>query len=155
MLSSVTDLLHYIDENQLTSEFGGTLEYCHSDWIVLRTAIESFAVTVKEIAQMLQAFGTELAETELPDEANAIDYLLRSHTDKYRQLKTSKKAEEDCGGEKDVNQDWDTVQRLMAQLRDMEMAFDEFFEKHHLKLKQYLQLLRYEQSFHEVLTAHR
>ncbi|KAL0175833.1 hypothetical protein M9458_028163, partial [Cirrhinus mrigala] len=33
MLSSVTDLLRYIDENQLTSEFGGTLDYCHSDWI--------------------------------------------------------------------------------------------------------------------------
>lgn len=37
MLSSVTDLLRYINENQLTSEFGGTLDYCHSDWIVLRT----------------------------------------------------------------------------------------------------------------------
>ena len=37
MLSSVTDLLRYISENQLTSEFGGTLDYCHSDWIVLRT----------------------------------------------------------------------------------------------------------------------
>uniref|UniRef100_A0A8C9T9N8 MCF.2 cell line derived transforming sequence n=1 Tax=Scleropages formosus TaxID=113540 RepID=A0A8C9T9N8_SCLFO len=168
MLSSVTDLLRFIDDNQLTSEFGGTLEFCHSDWIVLRTAIESFAVTVKEIAQMLQAFGTELAETELTDEANAIDYLLRSHTDKYRQLKddirsvmrqgrqlltrleASRAAEEDSGEEKDVSQDWNTVQRLLAQLRDMEMAFDGFFEKHHLKLKQYLQLLRYEQNFHEV-----
>ncbi|XP_036380812.1 proto-oncogene DBL-like [Megalops cyprinoides] len=166
MLSSVTDLLRYIDENQLTSEFGGTLEYCHSDWIVLRTAIESFAVTVKEIAQMLQGFGTELAETELPDEGNAIDYLLMSHTDKYRQLKddirsvirqgrhllSSLEASKNAGsGEpRDVNQDWETVQRLLAQLRDMEMAFDEFFEKHHLKLKQYLQLLRYEQSFHEM-----
>uniref|UniRef100_A0A8C9WB42 MCF.2 cell line derived transforming sequence n=1 Tax=Scleropages formosus TaxID=113540 RepID=A0A8C9WB42_SCLFO len=168
MLSSVTDLLRFIDDNQLTSEFGGTLEFCHSDWIVLRTAIESFAVTVKEIAQMLQAFGTELAETELTDEANAIDYLLRSHTDKYRQLKddirsvmrqgrqlltrleASRAAEEDSGEEKDVSQDWNTVQRLLAQLRDMEMAFDGFFEKHHLKLKQYLQLLRYEQNFHEM-----
>ena len=37
MLSSVTDLLRYIDENQLNSEFAGTLEYCHSDWVVLRT----------------------------------------------------------------------------------------------------------------------
>lgn len=39
MLSSVTDLLRYIDENQLTSEFGGTLDYCHSNWIVLRTVM--------------------------------------------------------------------------------------------------------------------
>lgn len=32
----------------------------------------------------------------------------------------------------------------------MESAFDGFFEKHRLKLHQYLQLLRYEQSFQEV-----
>lgn len=118
MLSSVTDLLRYVDENQLTTEFGGTLDYCHRDWIVLRTvscwgaaiviltssalsllhlargsfssplqAIESFAVTVKDIAQMLQSFGTELAEAELPDEGKAIERLLQSHTEKYKKLK--------------------------------------------------------------------
>lgn len=43
-----------------------------------------------------------------------------------------------------------SVIRLLAQLRDMELAFDGFFEKHHLKLHQYLQLVRYEQSFQEV-----
>uniref|UniRef100_A0A7N8YIA5 MCF.2 cell line derived transforming sequence a n=1 Tax=Mastacembelus armatus TaxID=205130 RepID=A0A7N8YIA5_9TELE len=165
MLSSVTDLLRYIDENQLTSEFGGTLDYCHSDWIVLRTAIESFAVTVKDIAQMLQGFGTELAEAELPDEGKAIEYLLESHTDKYRKLKdairsVSKEGHQllsslETSGKEDDSQwdvklDWETVQRLLAQLRDMESAFDGFFEKHHLKLHQYLQLLRYEQSFQEV-----
>lgn len=42
---------------------------------------------VKDIAQLLQVFGTELAETELPEEPNAIEYLLHSHTDKYRQMK--------------------------------------------------------------------
>ncbi|XP_037316770.2 proto-oncogene DBL isoform X3 [Pungitius pungitius] len=165
MLSSVTDLLRYIDENQLTSEFGGTLDYCHSDWIVLRTAIESFAVTVKDIAQMLQGFGTELAETELCDEGKTIEFLLESHTDKYRKLKdairsVSKEgrhllASLETSGKEDDSQwdvrlDWETVQRLLAQLRDMESAFDGFFEKHHLKLHQYLQLLRYEQSFHEM-----
>uniref|UniRef100_A0AAQ5Y0Z7 MCF.2 cell line derived transforming sequence a n=1 Tax=Amphiprion ocellaris TaxID=80972 RepID=A0AAQ5Y0Z7_AMPOC len=162
MLSSVTDLLRYIDENQLTSEFGGTLDYCHSDWIVLRTAIESFAVTVKDIAQMLQGFGTELAETDLPDEVKAIEYLLDSHTDKYRKLKVTSVSKEgrhllsslEATGKEDDSQwdvklDWETVQRLLAQLRDMESAFDGFFEKHHLKLHQYLQLLRYEQSFQE------
>uniref|UniRef100_A0A8C2KKS7 MCF.2 cell line derived transforming sequence a n=1 Tax=Cyprinus carpio TaxID=7962 RepID=A0A8C2KKS7_CYPCA len=167
MLSSVTDLLRYIDENQLTSEFGGTLDYCHSDWIVLRTAIESFAVMVKDIAQMLQAFGTELAETHLSEECSAIEFLLLSHTEKYRRLKdairsvmregrqllsnleTSRK-EGDSDTCWDMTQDWDTMQRLLAQLTDMEMAFDGFFDKHHLKLQQYLQLLRYERSFQEV-----
>uniref|UniRef100_A0A3Q3VLJ6 Uncharacterized protein n=1 Tax=Mola mola TaxID=94237 RepID=A0A3Q3VLJ6_MOLML len=168
MLSSVTDLLRYIDENQLTSEFGGTLDYCHSDWIVLRTAIESFAVTVKDIAQMLQSFGTELAETELPDEGKAIECLLESHTEKYRKLKQdaikslSKEGRrlllslESSGKEDDaqwdVRMDWETVQ-LLAQLRDMELAFDGFFEKHRLKLHQYLQLLRYEQCFQEEVMA--
>uniref|UniRef100_A0A3Q2QUW9 MCF.2 cell line derived transforming sequence n=1 Tax=Fundulus heteroclitus TaxID=8078 RepID=A0A3Q2QUW9_FUNHE len=165
MLSSVTDLLRYIDENQLTSEFGGTLDYCHSDWIVLRTAIESFAVTVKDIAQMLQGFGTELAEAELPDEGKAIEQLLETHTEKYKKLKdairsVSKEGRhllsnleisgKDDDSQWDVKLDWETVQRLLAQLRDMELAFDGFFEKHHLKLHQYLQLLRYEQSFQEV-----
>lgn len=52
-------------------------------------AIESFAVTVKDIAQMLQSFGTELAEAELPDEGKAIERLLQAHTEKYKKLKVS------------------------------------------------------------------
>ncbi|KAJ7984292.1 hypothetical protein DPEC_G00363200 [Dallia pectoralis] len=32
----------------------------------------------------------------------------------------------------------------------MESAFDGFFEKHHLKLQQYLQLLQYERGFQEM-----
>uniref|UniRef100_A0A8C1Q9L4 MCF.2 cell line derived transforming sequence b n=1 Tax=Cyprinus carpio TaxID=7962 RepID=A0A8C1Q9L4_CYPCA len=168
MLSSLTDLLRFIDENQLSTEFGGTLEECHSDWIVLQTAIESFAVNVKEIAQLLQTFGTELSEMELPDEASGIEYLLRSHTEKYRQMKddirsvmregrqllsnleASKAVEGAAAEDRDTSQDKERVQRLVAQLRDMEMAFDGFFEKHHLKLQQYLQLLQYEMSFHEM-----
>uniref|UniRef100_A0A667YT75 MCF.2 cell line derived transforming sequence n=1 Tax=Myripristis murdjan TaxID=586833 RepID=A0A667YT75_9TELE len=166
MLRSVGDLLRYIDEHHLTSDFTGTVQYCHSDWIVLRTAIESFAVTVKEIAQLLQGFGSELSETELPDEANAIEFLLHSHTHRYRQMKddirsvlkegrilqsnleTAKASRRDGVEERDIQADMDTVQRLLAQLRDMEEAFDGFFEKHHLKLQQYLQLLRYEINFH-------
>ncbi|KAG2463604.1 AT11C ATPase, partial [Polypterus senegalus] len=168
MLSSVTDLLRYIDENQLTPEYGGTLEYCHSDWIVLRTAIENFAVTVKEIAQQLQAFGTELAETEIPNEVNLIEALLVTQKEKYKQLKEdirlvmrqggqllanledSGSEEADAEQKRNASQDWETVHRLLGQLHEMETAFDGFWEKHQLKLKQYLQLWRFEQSFQEM-----
>ncbi|KAF7662521.1 hypothetical protein LDENG_00233690 [Lucifuga dentata] len=167
MLRSVGDLLRYIDENHLTSDFTAKVEYCQSDWIVLRTAIESFAVTVKEIAQLLQGFGSELSEAELPDEANTIKFLLHSHTQRYRQMKddirsvlkegrlllsnleTAKASNRDVE-EQDMRGDMDTVQRLLTQLKDMEEAFDGFFEKHHLKLQQYLQLLHYEMNFQQM-----
>ncbi|XP_068572255.1 proto-oncogene DBL isoform X1 [Cebidichthys violaceus] len=171
MLRSVGDLLRYIDENHLTTDFTAKVEYCQSDWIVLRTAIETFAVTVKEIAQLLQGFGSELSETELPDEANAVEFLLHSHTHRYRQMKddirsvtkegrlllsnleTVKASKRDVEEERDLKSDMDTVQRLLAQLRDMEEAFDGFFEKHHLKMQQYLQLLHYEMSFQQMEEA--
>ncbi|KAL2304169.1 hypothetical protein Nmel_012911 [Mimus melanotis] len=168
MLSSVSDLLTYIDEQQLTPELGGTLEYCHSEWVVFRTAIESFALTVKEIAQMLQCFGTELAETELPEDMNSIEHILALRTQRYCQLKVglstalgtaSSSFEEPDSGECSEEQqqerpgDWETVNRLLGQLREMETAFDGFWEKHQLKMEQYLQLWKFEQSFQEVKNA--
>ncbi|XP_028323256.1 proto-oncogene DBL isoform X1 [Gouania willdenowi] len=168
MLRSVGDLLRYIDEHHLTSDFAAKVEYCHSDWVVLRASIETFAVTVKEIAQLLQAFGSELSETELPDEANAIEFLLHSHTHRYRQMKddirsvlkegrllmsnleTVKASKKETEEESEIQADMKTVHRLLAQLRDMEEAFDGFFEKHHLKLQQYLQLLHYEINFQQM-----
>ncbi|XP_026037214.1 proto-oncogene DBL isoform X3 [Astatotilapia calliptera] len=168
MLRSVGDLLRYIDENHLTTDFTAKVQFCQSDWVVLRTSIETFAVTVKEIAQLLQSFGSELSDTELPDEANAIEFLLHSHTHRYRQMKddirnvlkegrlllsnleTVKASKRDAEEEREIQADMDTVKRLLAQLGDMEEAFDGFFEKHHLKLQQYLQLLHYESSFQQM-----
>ncbi|XP_053130406.1 proto-oncogene DBL isoform X3 [Hemicordylus capensis] len=168
MLSSVSDLLTYIDEKQLTPEFGGTLEYCHSEWVIFRTAIESFALTVKEIAQMLQSFGMELAETELPDDNYSIERLLALRTEKYYQLKEDittvtkegnmllcslEEPGTDEPGEEETQErsgDWETVNRLLAQLQEMEAAFDGFWEKHQLKMEQYLQLWKFEQHFQEL-----
>ncbi|XP_034297499.1 proto-oncogene DBL isoform X1 [Pantherophis guttatus] len=171
MLSSVSELLTYIDEKQLTPEFGGTLEYCHSEWVIFRTAIESFALMVKETAQMLQSFGMELAETQLPDETYSIEHILALRTEKYYQLKEDITAvtkegkmllfsleEPDMEGvEEDQQQerssDWETVHRLLTQLHEMETAFDGFWEKHQLKMEQYLQLWKFEQNFQELSKA--
>ena len=48
----------------------------------LPKAIESFALMVKQTAQMLQSFGTELAETELPNDVQSTSSVLCAHTEK-------------------------------------------------------------------------
>lgn len=41
MLNSLSDLHGYVDKGQLTGELGGSLEYCHSQWIHHRTVSPS------------------------------------------------------------------------------------------------------------------
>uniref|UniRef100_G3QAX3 MCF.2 cell line derived transforming sequence b n=1 Tax=Gasterosteus aculeatus aculeatus TaxID=481459 RepID=G3QAX3_GASAC len=153
MLRSVGDLLRYIDENHLTTDFTAKVEYCQSDWVVLRTAIETFAVTVKEMAQLLPALGSEFLRRNSRRKPSPRDDI-RSVQKEGRlllvNLETVKASKRDAEEERDLKSDMDTVQRLLAQLRDMEEAFDGFFEKHHLKMQQYLQLLHYEMSFQQM-----
>lgn len=52
-------------------------------------AIEGFALIVKKTAQALQSFGTELAETELPNEIQATTILLSTHTNKRDKMKVT------------------------------------------------------------------
>ncbi|XP_015219741.2 guanine nucleotide exchange factor DBS isoform X4 [Lepisosteus oculatus] len=168
MLSSITELHSYMDRAQLTQELGGTLDYSHEKWISHRTAIEGFALMVKKTAQTLQSFGTELAETELPNDVQATTNLLATHTGKKDKMKEDLQIALNQGNRllesinepvtKDpdykMNQDelenLTTVQRLLSQLDETETAFDEFWEKHHTKLEQCRQLRLFEQSFREV-----
>lgn len=56
MLSSVSDLLTYIDEQQLTPELGGTLEYCHSEWVIFRTVSAGWPRALGRLALPGQGF---------------------------------------------------------------------------------------------------
>ncbi|KAM7012950.1 guanine nucleotide exchange factor DBS isoform 4-T7 [Tautogolabrus adspersus] len=168
MLNSLSDLHGYVEKAQLTRELGGNLEYCHSQWIHHRTAIENFAMTVKSTAQMLQKFGTDLAETELPNDVQCTKDLLTAHTDKHNNLKDELRLalkqgttllgcikEQAAKSENhklnpDEMENQTTVERLLAQLDETENAFEQFWCKHHLKLEQCLQLRHFEQDFREV-----
>ncbi|XP_076602735.1 guanine nucleotide exchange factor DBS isoform X7 [Chaetodon auriga] len=168
MLSSITELHSYIDRTQLTQELGGTQEYCHEKWISHRTAIEGFALMVKKTAQTLQSFGTELAETELPNEIQATTILLSTHTNKKDKMKEDllvalgqgsrllESINEPVVRDPDHNMNQDelenlaTVQRLLSQLDETERAFDEFWVRHQTKLEQCLQLRHFEHNYREV-----
>ncbi|CAH2223467.1 guanine nucleotide exchange factor DBS isoform X1 [Pelobates cultripes] len=171
MLNSASELHNYIDKTQLTQEFGGTLDYCHKSWLLHRTAIENFALMVKQTAQILQSFGTELAETELPNDVPSTNTLLAAHTEKKDKMKDDLRLALKQGRdllerimepvkenpEYRMNQDQldnrTTVDRLLMQLNETEAAFDEFWSKHQQKLEQCLQLRHFEFEFREIKTA--
>ncbi|XP_028291571.1 guanine nucleotide exchange factor DBS-like isoform X3 [Gouania willdenowi] len=168
MLSSVTELHSYINHSQLTQELGGTREYCHEKWISHRIALEDFAMMVKKTAQTLQIFGTELAETELPNEIQDTTVLLSAHTSKKNKMKEDilvalgqgrrllESINEPVVRDPDYNMSQEelenlaTVQRLLSQLDETETAFDEFWLRHQTKLEQCLQLCHFENNHKEV-----
>lgn len=71
-------------------EVGAVHKACNCVFSVSK-AIESFALMVKHTAQMLQSFGTELAETELPNDVQSTSSVLCAHTEKKDKAKV-------CGG---------------------------------------------------------
>ncbi|KAM4700290.1 guanine nucleotide exchange factor DBS [Discoglossus pictus] len=171
MLNSATELHSYIDKTQLTQDLGGTLDYCHKNWLLHRTAIENFALMVKQTAQMLQSFGTELAETELPNDVPSTSSLLAAHKEKKDKMKDDLrialkqgrdilerimeplKENPDYRMNQDQLDNQTTVDRLLLQLNETEAAFDEFWSRHQLKLEQCLQLRYFEMTFREVKTG--
>ncbi|XP_070358739.1 proto-oncogene DBL isoform X7 [Equus asinus] len=147
--------------------------FSQEDFMLKLPAIENFALTVKEMAQMLQSFGTELAETELPDDIPSIEEILAIRAERYHLLKNDitavtkegkilltnlevPNAEKAVSSRLDhheqISGDWQTINKLLTQVRDMETAFDGFWEKHQLKMEQYLQLWKFEQDFQELVS---
>nr|XP_014983810.1 proto-oncogene DBL isoform X15 [Macaca mulatta] len=147
--------------------------FSQEDFMLKLPAIENFALTVKEMAQMLQSFGTELAETELPDDIPSIEEILAIRAERYHLLKnditavtkegkillTNLEVPDTEGAvssrlecHQQISGDWQTINKLLTQVRDMETAFDGFWEKHQLKMEQYLQLWKFEQDFQQLVT---
>ncbi|XP_011857016.1 PREDICTED: proto-oncogene DBL isoform X8 [Mandrillus leucophaeus] len=147
--------------------------FSQEDFMLKLPAIENFALTVKEMAQMLQSFGTELAETELPDDIPSIEEILAIRAERYHLLKnditavtkegkillTNLEVPDTEGAvssrlecHQQISGDWQTINKLLTQVHDMETAFDGFWEKHQLKMEQYLQLWKFEQDFQQLVT---
>ncbi|XP_072542686.1 guanine nucleotide exchange factor DBS isoform X2 [Salminus brasiliensis] len=168
MLSSVAELHTYIERSQLTQELGGTQQYCHQTWISHRTDIEGFAVLVKRMAQRLQAFGRELAETDLPISPLATSNLLNTHCSKRESVKEEMsgalgqgrkilenirepvRRDPDSSLNPDQLENLATVHRLLSQLNESSAAFEDFWLQHHNKLEKCLKLRQFEHNFQQV-----
>ncbi|XP_022536196.2 guanine nucleotide exchange factor DBS isoform X2 [Astyanax mexicanus] len=168
VLSSVAELHTYIERSQLTLELGGTQQYCHQTWISHRTDIEGFALLVKRMAHRLQAFGRELAETDLPNSPLATSNLLNTHCSKRESMKEEMagalsqgrkilenirepvRRDPDSSLNPDQLENLATVHRLLSQLNESSSAFDDFWLQHQNKLEMCLKLRQFEHNFQQV-----
>uniref|UniRef100_A0A8C2I9T6 Mcf.2 cell line derived transforming sequence-like b n=1 Tax=Cyprinus carpio TaxID=7962 RepID=A0A8C2I9T6_CYPCA len=171
MLSSLTDLHSYIERSQLTQELGGTQNYCHKTWISHRTDLESFAALVKRMAERLQVFGRELAETELPNNLLTVSNLLTAQTsrkDSFKEeltgalsqgrkllehIREPVRRDPDSCLNPDQLENLATVHRLLSQLNESSTAFDEFWIQHQNKLDLCFKLCQFEHNFQQQATA--
>lgn len=170
MLSSLADLHSYIERSQLTQELGGSQYYCHKTWISHRTDLESFSASVKRMAERLQVFGRELAETELPNNILTASNLLNGQTSRkdcfkeemagalsqgrklLENIREPVRRDPDSSLNPDQLENLATVHRLLSQLNESSTAFDEFWIQHQNKLDLCLKLCQFELNFQQLRT---
>uniref|UniRef100_A0A1B0GCA0 CRAL-TRIO domain-containing protein n=1 Tax=Glossina morsitans morsitans TaxID=37546 RepID=A0A1B0GCA0_GLOMM len=85
--SALNDLHEYIEQNQLTSDMGGTLIYSHHEWIQQRISLEKFSSLTHQVSAELDIFIQAIHDTEFPNSVEATQKLLDDQGVDYERLK--------------------------------------------------------------------
>ncbi|XP_067010975.1 guanine nucleotide exchange factor DBS [Anabrus simplex] len=172
------ELHENVDKGQLTPELGGQITYCHQEWIQQRMALEKFSCNTQEVSAALDSFTQSLQDTEFPNDVDATQQLLKTQGAEYSELKeeilnAARHGENllnsirQCpNGNGTLNSregqmelyrscpyrlcNVTAVERLLVQLEETERTFDEFWLNHSARLRQCLELRRFEQDFKEL-----
>lgn len=165
--SNVEELHEHIEPTQLTPDLGGTVAYCHEDWIEQRVAVEKFSTNLQEISTALREMTRRLQETELPNDVDSTRCLLEDQGGEYRELKDDIRSAArhgetllscirqpaaissplDLCPDRLINVS--AVERLLVQLEETEKGFDYFWSDHEKRLSQCLELRKFEFDFKE------
>lgn len=169
----VEDLHEYIDKGQLTPDLGGEINYNHEEWIQQRLALEKFSCNTQEVSDALDTFTQRLQDTEFPNDVNATQQLLKTQGNEYAELKEEilqaarhgedllnsiRQSSSICREDQQEMYKMcphrlgnvTAVERLLVQLEETERTFDDFWQNHSAKLRQCLELRKFEQDFKEL-----
>ncbi|KAJ7985626.1 hypothetical protein DPEC_G00354020 [Dallia pectoralis] len=90
IMVSLEGLTKVVDPSQLTSDFEGSLEYDHDDWIEVRMAFEDFAGDAARALARLEELQETLAQRDLPRDLEGARRLMEEHASlKKRATKAS------------------------------------------------------------------
>ncbi|XP_055781962.1 triple functional domain protein-like isoform X2 [Salvelinus fontinalis] len=90
VMVSLEGLTKVVDPSQLTSDFEGSLEYEHDEWIEVRVAFEDFAGDAARALARLEELQETLSQRDLPRDLECARRLMEEHASlKKRATKTS------------------------------------------------------------------
>lgn len=165
--TGIAELHSHIDVSQLSLDLGGTIDYNHEDWIQQRTAVENFSANTQKISKALQTMIQSWQPGEMPNDVPSTLTVIEEHTAEYKDLKgdiqssvrfgetllscirrpCAEAASLELCPDKLINVA--AVERLLIQLDETEKGFDSFWSDHEKKLKQCLELRKFECDFKE------
>ncbi|KAF7635615.1 hypothetical protein Mgra_00005004 [Meloidogyne graminicola] len=173
---SCTTLYELIDPELLTMDLGGSVQHNHKEWTTYRIEIERMKSSARIIAESLGDFGKCLRETELPNDVQTTEKVLEVQQHERDAIKEDFRISIRKGLQllrqakqqiinNDVNdnesiekyspspctlQNIAAIERMIAQLQDTEKSFDNFWQKHRLRLINCLELRRFEDEFRKL-----
>ncbi|XP_053614201.1 guanine nucleotide exchange factor DBS-like isoform X2 [Plodia interpunctella] len=159
--STIDELYEHFDRTQLTSDLGGELQYSHSEWIQQRIALEKFSIMMKENSGKLDNFMHEIVDCDMGNDPSQTKELLDSQETRYKALKTELASATAQGEElltqvRKPNLNYNiishvaAVERLLAQLEETEKQFDNFWQKHSMKLNHWLKFRTFLLNFKQM-----
>ncbi|XP_076802055.1 guanine nucleotide exchange factor DBS-like isoform X3 [Clavelina lepadiformis] len=167
MISNSEELSSCIHSNQLTEEFGGDYQYNHQTWIKNRVLMEDYTTHASAVCKSLELYGTQLAETELPNDVLSTEALIKSQQsftathkgqiDELRneavELKNNISLPSNSGETLDRFHEAESLQSVLSLVEEMDIALERFWSKHEERLNQCLQLRQFEQHYKEAQLA--
>ncbi|XP_031630381.1 guanine nucleotide exchange factor DBS isoform X3 [Contarinia nasturtii] len=161
--ASLDDLFAHVERSQVTQDLGGELMYSHHEWIQQRICLEKFSSLTHQVSCNLDIFMRVIHDTEFPNSVDATQKLLDEQGSEYERLKEEILAAAKHGERllddfrsseiKEFSErtgNVSTTERLLVQLEETERRFDDFWNTHLIRLKQCLDLRRFEQDFREL-----
>ncbi|KAK3596722.1 hypothetical protein CHS0354_025019 [Potamilus streckersoni] len=159
-ISSPEEMFEYVDASQMTSEFGGSIQFDPMEWTQHRSAVEKFSSNAEKISIAITALTKRWDECLVPNDVPGTEKIIRDHAMQRKELLEDVESAETHGKTllsciKGDNSRTPlvhfshvlSIEILLVQLEETRTKFDGFWDKHSKKLQQSSSLRKFEEEF--------
>eukprot|EP00731_Ephydatia_muelleri_P027821 Em0019g694a len=167
-MKSNVELFSYIDQNQLSKEFGGTLEYSHQDWVKFRLRVEPFICDCLSISKRLAVAMEPLLDDWVPRTIEEAEQSIAQCKTKRQKMLDSLHIEELTAEGKIIDEQMSlsfsmlrdnpefnstlaVVQKLVDQISSIKNKLDILWNSYYMRLETNLKKLKFEKDTEQIV----